>query len=116
VIPAAGFVVRWTRARAVTFFAVMILGAGVQLYGSSQNFIDYYVLYYRTPDTTPNAWAMYSAEDVAPMRLVAPINDTIYVPQNSQWERYSEMAQLGYTDNLWLRLMNRSKVSEPRVR
>ncbi len=116
VIPAAGFVVRWTRARAVAFFAVMVLGAGVQLYGSSQNFIDYYVLYYRTPDTTPNAWAMYSAEDVAPMRLVAPINDTIYVPQNSQWARYSEMAQLGYTDNLWLRLMNRSKVSEPRVR
>ena len=116
VIPATGFVVRWTRSRAAAFFTVMILGAGVQLYGSSQNFIDYYVLYYRTPDTVPNAWAMYSGEDVTPMRLVAPINDTIYVPQNSQWARYSEMARLGYTDNLWLRLINRSKVREPRVR
>ena len=66
--------------------------------------------------TVPNAWAMYSGEDVAPMRRVAPSNDSIYVPQNSQWARYSEMAQLGYTDNLWLRLMNRNKVREPHVR
>ena len=116
VLPAAGFVLRWTRSRAAVFFTVILLGAGVQLYGASQNFIDYYVLYYRTPDTVPNAWAMYSGEDVAPMRLVAPINDSIYVPQNSQWARYSEMAQLGYTDNLWLRLMNRNKVREPHVR
>lgn len=116
VLPAAGFVLRRARARAAAFLAVLAVGAAVQLYGTSQNFIDFYVLYYRTPDTTPNAYALYSGEDATPMRLVAPINDSIYVPQNTQWYRYGEMWALGYRDNLWLRLAARAGGTEPAVR
>ncbi len=115
-IPAVGFVSQWTRLRRAIFAAVMPVAFGVQLYGASQNFIDFYILYYRTPETLPNAYVMYSNEDLKPLRAIAPINDSIYVPQNSQWYRYAEMWQLGYTDNLWLRLWNRAHNTEPPVR
>ena len=37
-----------------------------------------------------------SGEDATPMRLVAPINDSIYVPQNTQWYRYGALFPLLY--------------------
>jgi hypothetical protein len=46
------------------------------------------------------------------IRIPAPINDSIYVPQNSQWYRYAEMCRVGYTDNLWLRLLRRGNGEE----
>ncbi|MCX7625094.1 MAG: hypothetical protein N2Z21_02635 [Candidatus Sumerlaeaceae bacterium] len=115
-LPAAGYFADWGRLRRWLFAALMPVAFGVQLYGASQNFIDFYILYFRTPETLPNAYVLYSQEDLTPMRAVAPINDSIYVPQNSQWYRYWEMWQLGYTDNLWLRLWNRARGTEPPIR
>lgn len=115
-LPAVGYFANLTRVRRWLFAAVMPVAFGVQLYGASQNFIDFYILYYRTPETQPNAYVLYSNEDLTPVRAIAPINDSIYVPQNSQWYRYWEMWQLGYTDNLWLRLWNRARGIEPPIR
>ncbi|MGC8841744.1 MAG: hypothetical protein ACP5QZ_09915 [Candidatus Sumerlaeaceae bacterium] len=115
-LPAVGFFANWNRVRRLIFVMLMPIAFGVQLYGASQNFIDFYILYYRTPETQPNAYVLYSNEDLKPIRAIAPINDSIYVPQNSQWYRYAEMWQLGYTDNLWLRLWDRAREAEPPVR
>jgi hypothetical protein len=113
---ATGFAVPWNRMRRLALVVILPIAFGVQLYGASQNFIDFYILYYRTPETQPNAYVMYSNEDLTPMRAIAPINDSIYVPQNSQWYRYAEMWQLGYTDNLWLRLWKRAQGTELPIR
>ncbi len=113
---------RWT-----IYGCVLFVGICVQLYGSSQSFIDYYILYYRTPDALPQARPLYSLDDTdansvalervmpdgsrRPMslfQLTAPLQDSIYVPQNTQWAAYYKMWAYGYTDNLWLRLMRRS--------
>lgn len=112
ILPAAQFLAKWTRGRKAVFAAVMVPAVCVQLYGASQSFIDFYILYYRTPQTPPQAMAMYSAEDAAPQNSPAPLNDTIYVPQNSQWYLYADMWDRGYVDNLWLRLARRAKGAE----
>jgi hypothetical protein len=133
-LAAVGFLLRWTRARRVAFAAVMVPAVAVQIYGTSQNFIDYYILYYRTPESLPQAFVLFAPDDTAPAlvrmeqmrpdgrweplrpdRLPAPLNDSIYVPQNSQWYRYAEMMRLGYTDNLWLRLLRRARGEERAV-
>jgi hypothetical protein len=113
---AAALAFDWSRARAALVAAVLIPAFAVQLYGASQSFIDFYILYYRTPERGPNAYVMFSGEDAAPAQVIAPINDSVYVPQNSQWQRYAEMWRLGYTDNLWLRLAKRAAGAEQEVR
>jgi hypothetical protein len=137
-VGAWGFVVAWNPVRRIVLASVLAVGAWVQLYGSSQSFIDYYILYYRTPATQPQARALYSPNedaatfalyqvkaihpesgrivDVPLNALAAPLSDSIYVPQNTQWYRYSEMARLGYTDNLWLRLYKRATNTERPLR
>lgn len=115
-LPAVGFFADWSRWKRLSWAVVMLIACGVQLYGASQNFIDFYILYYRTPETPPNAYVMYSTEDLRPVRAIAPINDSIYVPQNSQWYRYAEMWQMGYCDNLWIRLWRRAQGLEPPLR
>jgi hypothetical protein len=129
-----GFVMVWGLWRRLILVGFLTVGTFVQLFGASQSFIDYYILYFRTPTTQPQARALYSpAEDAAafglyqvtaqhpesgrlvnvPLNaLAAPLSDSIYVPQNTQWYRYWEMARLGYTDNVWLRLIRRSQGSE----
>jgi hypothetical protein len=132
-IPAAGFFVPvWNRARQAFYVAIMAAGIAVGLYGCSQNFIDFYTIYFRTPEKLPYAAVMYSPEDAAKMKFemlypdsqwrpfrlgapVAPLNDSIYVPQNSQWYRYAEMWDMGYTDFLWQRLWLRANGEEVKL-
>lgn len=130
-VPAVAFVAQPGRGRRWFVEATLLVGFLVQVYGSSQNFIDYYVLYFRTPFSQPQARVMYGGEDLAPsyiqavavgptgetvpfpvQAMPAPINDSIYVPQNSQWYRYAEMWNSGYTDNLWLRWIQRQRGRE----
>lgn len=134
ILPAIAFIAQPGASRRILTEAVLLVAFCVQVYGASQSFIDYYLLYYRTPYTAPNARVMYGPEDAAPsfiqatatgpngetvpypvMALPAPINDSIYVPQNSQWYRYAEMWNAGYSDNLWLRLLQRSRGKEQPV-
>ncbi|MCX7017442.1 MAG: hypothetical protein NTY46_00300 [Candidatus Sumerlaeota bacterium] len=135
VLPVAGFVEDFIRARRAGYALIVAVAAGVQLYGCSQNFIDFYYLYYQTPWKAPQAAALYSPQDavtrvtrigqmtpqdnwspISIFQLTAPINDSVYVPQNTQWPRYAEMWKLGYRDNLWLRLLARAHDDEPGVK
>ena len=131
-VPAAtAWLAQFRRTRLAVFAVILTAGIGVQLYACSQSFVDYYILYFRTPEQLPQARPLYSAEDYDPMtvkleriqpdnsikpitfgQLTAPIQDSIYVPQNSQWSRYTEMWHYGFTDNLWLRLMKRANGTE----
>ena len=45
--------------------------------------------------------------EVSPFLLPAPINDSIYVVQNSQWTRYAEMWRMGMHDFFWLHAAGR---------
>ena len=45
--------------------------------------------------------------EVSPFLLPAPINDSIYIVQNSQWTRYAEMWRMGMHDFFWLRVAER---------
>jgi len=134
IVPAVWYFANFTPLKRYFAHALLLVGAFVQIYGSSQSFIDFYMLYYRTPYTPPQATVMFAPDDTAPgifrvekghpergwqpvpvAGLIAPINDSIYVPQNSQWYRYADMWNMGYTDNLWLRLLQRSRDREQPV-
>jgi len=133
-IPAVAFISGPGLPRRIFVDIILLAGFVVQIYGSSQSFIDYYVLHFRTPYTQPEARVMYGGEDLAPsfitaeaigpdgqkvpfpiLAMPAPISDSIYVPQNSQWYRYAEMWNSGYTDNLWLRWIQRQRGKEQPV-
>jgi hypothetical protein len=107
----------------IAFSILLVVGIAVQLYGSSQSFIDYYTQFYRTPQSLPNSYALYSPDDAVVLdryyalyildergeprptplwSLIAPLNDSIYVPQNSQWSGYAEMLRRGSNDFFWL--------------
>lgn len=112
----------------IAYPTLLIIGLAVQLYGASQSFIDFYWDFYRTPAQPPNAYALYSAEELDLLNqyyhlsgrpetrnqkpetidlssLIAPINDSIYVVQNSQWYGYKVMWKSGRSDFFWLRLI-----------
>lgn len=116
---------KWTSTRRITAIIVMVIGAAIQLYGSSQSFIDFYRVYYQDPrppsahplydpqtEPTLGLYAVYirdangkPSQEITPLDLPAPINDSIYIVQNSQWPRYAEMWRLGVHDLFWLHLM-----------
>ncbi|HPB31447.1 MAG TPA: hypothetical protein PLB62_08335 [Candidatus Sumerlaeota bacterium] len=121
---------QWTRMKRAAL--AMVLGAGlfVQILGSSVNFIDYYRDFFTTPRQEPNnpmmwyresapfldsAYALYILdEEGRPLRrvplevLVAPIQNSLYIPQHSAWSGYPVMLQLGRHDFFWLRLLSKS--------
>lgn len=130
-VPAVGFFASMSLGKRLLADALLVAAFIVQVYGASQNFIDYYALYFRTPYTPPQATVMYGGEDIAagyiraeaagpdgsivplPLNsLPAPIVDSIYMPQNSQWYRYADMWNAGYTDNVWLRWLQRARGKE----
>lgn len=110
----------------IIYSVLLVIGIVVQLYGSSQSFIDFYIDFYRTPERPPNAYLLYSDEEVGLLShyyrlefatpeashlsttldfrlLIAPINDSVYIMQNSQWYGYLAMWKYGRTDFFWLR-------------
>lgn len=111
----------------ISYLVLLIIGFMIQVYGSSQSFIDFYIDFYRTPVQQPNAYALYSEDEVNLLShyyaltlvpsnessekpidfryLIAPINDSIYVMQNSQWYGYLAMWKYGKTDFFWLKML-----------
>jgi len=113
------------------FLVLLVIGFAVQLYGSSQNFIEYYNTFYRQPKQ-PAALALYASPrffglpqyqiilhetdpagnptgktlPIGANQLPAPINDSIYIPQNSQWSGYARLASQGTHDFFWLHLID----------
>lgn len=114
---------RWIKVAAAV---ALVLGLGVQVFGSSQSFIDFYQEYFAfTAREQPNFHALYSLQEDAVIPeaytilantsdgprpipahyLPAPINDSIYMPQNTQWYAYPQMWHLGQHDLFWIHLM-----------
>ncbi len=116
--PAAG----WTARIAAT--ALLAVGIGVQLYGSSQSALDYYREYFlfygneeyhqvnlrgMQEDAIARGFGVFIREpdgrlgtEVPPSRLPAPMIDSLYLPQHTQWWTYRRMWRLGYRDwYLW---------------
>lgn len=117
--------------RRAILYAALILGLGVQVFGCSQSFIDFYQVFYRPPQPEWAPRALYAPEEIqwlnqhfrvmalppgnnagAPRpvsagALPAPINDSIYVPQNTQWYFYPVMLRAYHMhDFLWLRVLS----------
>jgi hypothetical protein len=125
--------VRWVR---IAYAVLLVCGICVQLYGTSQNFIDYYYVAFRDPFIRPNATVLYNpSEDgplvmhyyevrmranpyrpeieIPPWEMLAPISDSIWRIQNSPWGMYKNMLKEGFHDYFWLeRLGNRSRAHE----
>ncbi len=113
----------------ISVIVLLVAGIAVQVYGASQSFIDFYIEFYRTPTEQPNAYALYSPQEIGVLQryyrlyaipapgeetvptdfryMIAPINDSIYVMQNSQWYGYATMWKYGYTDFFWLRVLRK---------
>lgn len=81
---------------------LLILGLCVQIYGSSQSFIDFYLVFFKTPETLPSFYSLFTEGDVITQQVPAPINDSIYIYQNSQWKGYAIMSENGMNDFFWI--------------
>ncbi len=110
----------------VAAMVTLVAGLAVQILGSSVAVMEYYRTFFAfTATEPPSAYVLYSPEEVAAIDrdfqilyrseegtrpipaayLPAPINDSIYVPQNTQWYAYPVMLRDGRHDFLWLRLL-----------
>ena len=120
------FVAPWTMARRFLTGLLLAIAAGVQLFGSSQNPLDYYREYFMTYDDMiyhrVNLREMQQAaiadryviqwrnpdgsagQEVNPrlLDLPAPMIDSLYMPEHSQWATYPEMWRIGYCDLYFL--------------
>lgn len=126
---------RWNAVRRVAVICLLAAGGAVQVYGCSENFIEFYRIYYQDP-RPPNAQPLYDlqsspelayqyavflrdqqgkpAMEISLTDLPAPINDSIYIVQNSQWLRYAEMlCVLRLHDFFWLHLLEKPADTAP---
>jgi hypothetical protein len=129
---------RWTPVVRIAYGVMLAIGIGVQLLGTSQNFIDYYYVAFRNPYILPNAMVRYNqgedsvqisyyevrfvknpfdpkSESVpsAPWQMLAPITDSVWRIENSAWSMYPAMWRQGFHDYFWLETLNlrRSKAN-----
>lgn len=126
-IPVAAWLAvgRWTPAKRVLTLVALLVGVGVQLLGASQDFIYFHHRFYRAPGDITGAYVVYDPMDEQywsqyfqleyrpsieqPFRLIRlvpprPIQDSIYLPQNSVWNGYPVMLREGTLDNFWVHL------------
>lgn len=110
-----------TAARRVMIGVVAAVGAGVQMFGALQSPLDFYMEMFRTSDDAEYFSLAYrpmevmdasrsfevnvvvgdARRPVSPAMLPAPMVDSLYVPQHSQWAGYPQMLRMGYCD-WWL--------------
>jgi hypothetical protein len=120
---------RWNGVRRILFSVLMVVAVAVQIYGCSQSFYEFYHAYFRDP-APPNAHILYDPENErflasafalysldpktgqpaerVPLGTVlgAPINDSIYIVQNSQWPGYAELWRTRRVhDFFWLHVL-----------
>lgn len=113
--------------RRLAIYAVLGVSAIVQLYGSSQNPLDYYREYFQTfedmeyyrvnltpiqvNDITreyvlrPVSSTGEEGDPVNPGLFPAPMIDSLYLPQHTQWAAYRQMWRFGYCDWYWWNMM-----------
>jgi hypothetical protein len=106
--------------RWIATVVIFIPAVCVQLYGSSQNPLDYYKEYFQTYDDLEyhkvnlrgiqmgdvmRNFAFYEktsegkiSRQISPQHFPAPMIDSLYLPQHTQWASYNRMWQFGYCD------------------
>lgn len=104
--------------------AIGIAGVCANVLGTSQSPTDYYHEFYRTPqdgvyfptayrpDEVPRVSQMFRVTlterpeaAVSPARMPAPIANSLYIPQESQWFAYPQMLEMGYLDWYFFRVL-----------
>ncbi len=112
-----------TLATRVATTVLVLAGVSVQIYGSSQSPMDFYHEYFRTyrdyeyhrVNLTPlqqgairgqlavrERRADGSEGGLLPLtEFPAPMIDSLYIPQHTQWASYGRMWRLGYRDWFW---------------
>lgn len=108
--------------RRALMWTLLAVGAGVQIFGTSQASMDYYREFFTTPeDLTYHQLNIRGVQEAAiqanfalhfrdsdgsvsrearPGAFPAPLIDSLYLPQHTQWYSYPLMWQMGYCD--WL--------------
>src|SRR5690606_38167482 len=121
--------------RRIAIMTIAAVAAFVQLYGSSQNPLSYYQeyflsyrdnVYFRVNLRDNQSAALM--RDFAVMRLdergqpdgalppavfPAPMLDSLYLPQHTQWYGYADMWKLGYCDWLFLNVLTGRENPDP---
>ncbi|MDX2175348.1 MAG: hypothetical protein SF028_02650 [Candidatus Sumerlaeia bacterium] len=108
-------------ARRLTVSTIAAVGLAVQLYGAWQSPLEFFTEYFNTPADgeyltvpyRPGEEAVIAGVNVvtdattgrrlAASLMPAPLSDSLYVPQHTQWAVYPAMAALGYNDLYWWR-------------
>lgn len=126
-IPAAFWLADgWNAARRSVALGLIVVGGAVQLFGSTQDFILYYNLYFRNTngrffrehydEFDAQYWGQfykvfqrYSRDEEwreVPLTFIpAPVQHSVYTPQYTAWSAYPQMFRdYGTFDNLWWRL------------
>ena len=126
-LPIAALIkLHWGRVVRIAATALLIAGVGVQLLGSSQDFIRFYHVFFRAPGSPNGFFVLYDEQDqtfwsqyyqlqfrlsekvsprAVPLYPPAPIQNSIFLPQNSVWAGYPRMFRAGELDNFWVRLL-----------
>lgn len=119
----------------VLFYVFLIPGLMIQIYGCSQNFIDYNAEFFITPRTQPNnymiwymeteqhlnrAYALYRLDMAGnpdgriPLHtLVAPVHNDVYIPQHTVWANYLKLLKMGRHDFFWIKLIAGNEGTPP---
>lgn len=108
--------------RRIAVIVIGVVAVCVQLLGSSQSSMDFYIEFYRTPEDGVYFAAPYRPDEAAAVRaafgiaqpnvLPSPIVDSLYVPQHTQWAGYPAMWRMGYCDLLVVRATTGHGVKE----
>ncbi len=109
-----------TRSKEVILGTLLVIGFAVQIYGASQNFIDFYVDYYRDHNIEIKRTKLYKefeqyqlnyydrAQEIpkyySTYPFPAPLYHSIYIPYHTQWIGYLDMIRRGKNDFFLLHL------------
>ncbi len=116
----------WGRFARALCIVLLGIGIGVNLMGSLVNFNAFHHRFFRSPGDRDAYFVLYDEYDrgywqahyqllyrptpqgewqPVPLFPPAPIQHSLFVPQQSVWNGYPRMIREGQVDNLWLRLM-----------
>lgn len=118
--------VAWGPVTRIFALVTLLVAMGVQLMGSSVDFIQFHQRFFRSPGDPTAFFVQYDPADMAywsryyqlfykapgeaaprqiPLYPPSPIQHSIYIPQKSVWTGYPVMIREGDVDLFWLRLL-----------
>lgn len=131
---AAWLATAWSPGMRIFAAVALITGVAVQILGCSQDFIQFYQRFFRSPGDVTAFNVTYDPMDQAywgnyyqllfrrgpgdsfrPLPILLPprpIQDSLYLPQWSVWAGYPQMLREGELDNIWLHLLGERNTPE----